>query len=297
MVKQLQQVKGDTYLLRGSPSTLLYIDEQQLYMIDPGHGGKRAKQLRKIARKANKPVTIILTHYHSDHVEILSRNLDFQYKAISSILDRPGIEYTEYRIGMTFGVPLESWKEALMFKAPPVKVDETIKCGENRGPLQTVHLPGHTPGQIGILTPDKVFYAADAVFGEKVLENYLVPYHRNPCQALETLEKLRDLDYEILVPGHGPVVERSQALDLINTNIEALKRFLDTLVEKAGEGRSFQDIVEVILDGKTARSAGEYILVEQSIRGGLICLAGKGLITLDTSSSIPLWKSSNPGSQ
>lgn len=296
MVKQLQQVEGDTYLLRGSPSTLFYEDEQQLYMIDPGHGGKRVKQLRKIARKVNKPVTIILTHYHSDHVEILSRNLDFQYKVVSSILDRPGIEYAEYRIGMTFGVPLESWQEALMFKAPPVKVDETIECGEHIGPLKTVHLPGHTPGQIGILTPDKVFYAADAVFGERVLEKYLVPYHRNPCQALATLEKLRELDYEILVPGHGPVVERSQALDLVNINIEALRDFLDELLDEAAEGKSFQEILETILDGRTARSSGEYILVEQSIRSGLICLAGKGLITLDTSSPIPLWKPSNPGS-
>lgn len=286
----MENLRGATYLLRGSPATVFYVDEDVFYVVDPGHGGKRAKELRRIARSIGKPAVILLTHYHSDHLEVLNHNLDFPYTVVTSELDRAGAEYPEYRTMMTFGVPLEAWREAQLFETHPVRVDKTLRCGESLGPLRTIHLPGHTPGQIGVLTPDGVLHAGDAVFGEKVLENYLVPYHRDPCMALESLERLTAAEFDVLVPGHGPVVERGPAMDLINVNMRIIRGFLDKLLEEAGAGKTYQEILNAVVAGRSVNSSGEYLLVEQSVRGGLACLAGRGLVTLNVRVTPPRWE-------
>lgn len=286
----MKKLKGSTSILRGSPATLIYEDSDTVYIVDPGHGSKRAKQLRKILEKLGKPAVFLITHYHSDHLEALSHNIGVPFKITATYMDSPGIEYPVYRIGMTFGAPLESWEDAMLYKAPALRVDEKIKCGDSVGPLETIHLPGHTPGQIGVLTPDNVLYVADAVFGERVLENYLAPYHRDPCTALESLHRLLDVDFDILVPGHGPVLERAEAEKLIQLNIRVLEDFQAKLFEYSASGSTYQAILEKVMDGRSPESPGLYMLVEQAVRGGLTCLAGRGKLTLDTTVNPPLWK-------
>jgi cyclase len=78
--------------------------------------------------------------------------------------------------------------------------DHTIRC---------LHTPGHTPGQLAVHIPEeRVVFTGDTIF--------------NRCQTwlmtsdidgwLAALERIRTLDFDHLVPGHGPVTDRS-ALD------------------------------------------------------------------------------------
>jgi glyoxylase-like metal-dependent hydrolase (beta-lactamase superfamily II) len=79
--------------------------------------------------------------------------------------------------------------------------DEIEIAGEN---ARVVHLPGHTPGSIGISMPkSRVLFTGDAsatLSGQPVLGHFNI----DPTQARRSFARLSDLDFEIACFGHGP---------------------------------------------------------------------------------------------
>jgi cyclase len=74
----------------------------------------------------------------------------------------------------------------------------SLYCGDVT--LQLFHLPGHSAGGIGVYLPeDKVVFTTDIVFHRK--KSWL--HEATPAQWLESLQKLRELDAAVIVPGHG----------------------------------------------------------------------------------------------
>ena len=253
--RNLIHLSGNTYLLRGSPVTIVYSYKETVYIIDPGHGSKRSKQLRQaLSDLGAERVVAIITHYHSDHLSITGKINPS--KVVSSRQDRLCIEDPRLRILVTFGYPIPPGHPSLPFDAPGVKVTSTVEPGEEiEGILETIPLPGHTPGQIGIATPDSVLYLADSAFGTRVLENYYIPYHLDYDTALRTLYKIRDEyagEYSRVVFGHGPLVSREEALGIIEENISHHEKVKEEILETA-PGRSVEETVIEVLKkaGKT----------------------------------------------
>jgi len=273
----MDKINEKTIHVRGSPSTLIYLGEEA-YLIDPGHGSKRAKTLRKILNKlGNDSAVVILTHYHSDHVNLLAGDKLPVSRIVSSNVDRPGIEYPIYRVGMTFGLPVNEELDLLMYEPRPVTVDEGLEYKDTYyGDLKIYALPGHTPGHIGVLTPDGVFYAGDLVFGDKVLERYPVPYHLEPCISYDSIKKLESL-YEnglvkVLVPGHGPVVKGDAIKNMIGANLESISKFKNKVLELlANKDLTMDDLVGFFIKGREL-SPGLYMLASNSLKGMLTCL-------------------------
>ncbi|MCE4624407.1 MAG: MBL fold metallo-hydrolase [Desulfurococcales archaeon] len=276
------KISGSTYLVKGSPSSIVYVDDEAVYIVDPGHGGGKVKSLNKTIKdlRGDRRVIAVVTHYHSDHLEAIARKPALYDEVIASAQDASGVEDPTLRITATFGYPLPPDTPFLPFRAPPVRVSRVIRPGDSIGPLKTIHLPGHTPGQIGVLTPDGVLYAADAVFGSKVLERYQLPYHLNPCKALETLESLKEVEWEALVPGHGPIMKREEAITTIEANIQAIRRLLDSVVEtlKTRGRLRAAEVTRLLVDPERAGGPGMYMLLEQTVRGVLACLTKDGRV-------------------
>ncbi len=279
-----ERLVGDTFLLRGSPQAVAYLDgDGTLYIIDPGQGSGRVKSLQKLARDlAPKRLVAIVTHFHSDHLEVLARGRPVFDEVHVPEPDAPGVRDPAVRMAMTFGYPLDAGDEEAMglpFRAPGVEYTHTYKPGGRIGPLETIPLPGHTPGHTGVKTPDGVFYAADAIFGPRVLERYLLPYHRDPCMALETISRIEGLDYEVLVPGHGPRQDRGSASELVEANRRAVESLVESVESLLGETpRTPGEILERLAAGRLDPESkpGLVMLLEQTVRGTLACLARRG---------------------
>ncbi|MCE4599424.1 MAG: MBL fold metallo-hydrolase [Desulfurococcales archaeon] len=273
----LDRLVGNTYLMRGSPSTLIYEDSESVYVIDPGHGRKRAKQLSKELVKMGKPLVIFITHYHSDHFSLLAGGR-LKGRIIATNIDAPAIRDPRIRVALTFGLPLSSGDPLLLYEAVGIDVDETIDPQSSLGPLKLVFLPGHTPGQAGVLTPDGVLYAADSLFGDRVLDNYGVPYHFNPCMALDSLKHLLDISGEVnyLVPSHGPVVGGDGIKRLVEVNIGRLEDAWRLVREMLTTSLTISEIA-----GKLASSYGVepspslLLLLETAVRGYISCMRDK----------------------
>lgn len=78
--------------------------------------------------------------------------------------------------------------------------DITIRVGGHT--FECIHTPGHTPGQIAVHVPEeRVAFIGDTIFNGCQTWHYAsdIP------QWIESLDRLKELDVEYFVPGHGPV--------------------------------------------------------------------------------------------
>jgi cyclase len=85
--------------------------------------------------------------------------------------------------------------------------DLTLHVGEHT--IRCLHTPGHTPGQLAVHIPEeRVVFTGDTIFNQ--CQTWLMTSDIDGWLA--ALERIRTLDFDHLVPGHGPVTDRS-ALD------------------------------------------------------------------------------------
>lgn len=89
-----------------------------------------------------------------------------------------------------------------------VPVARDLERGQPADGMAVIHLPGHTPGQVGFLHPDdRAMICGDAVFN---LGGSLSPplslSTPDPEQARSSMRRLGDLDYQHLLPSHGPPI-------------------------------------------------------------------------------------------
>jgi cyclase len=78
--------------------------------------------------------------------------------------------------------------------------DLTLRLGGHT--FHLLYTPGHTPGQIAVYVPEeRVVFTGDTIFSE--CQTWLMS--SNVDQWLSALQRVRELDVDRVVPGHGPV--------------------------------------------------------------------------------------------
>jgi glyoxylase-like metal-dependent hydrolase (beta-lactamase superfamily II) len=101
---------------------------------------------------------------------------------------------------------IASWLPVAPHTPWPVKryIDE----GETVGPLDVLHTPGHTPGHLAFLYRDSLLVAGDAIATWPKFGPGWPGFNLDEEQYRESLERLVDLEPQIVGPGHGdPIVE------------------------------------------------------------------------------------------
>ena len=82
--------------------------------------------------------------------------------------------------------------------------DLTLRVGDHT--FHLLHTPGHTPGQLAVHVPEeRVVFTGDTIFSG--CQTWLMT--SDVDQWLAALERIRTLDVDRIVPGHGPVVTKA----------------------------------------------------------------------------------------
>jgi cyclase len=82
--------------------------------------------------------------------------------------------------------------------------DVTLKVGDRT--FHLLHTPGHTPGQVAVYVPEeRTVFTGDTIFSE--CTTWLMT--SDVDQWIAALDRIRALDIEFVVPGHGPVQPKS----------------------------------------------------------------------------------------
>jgi glyoxylase-like metal-dependent hydrolase (beta-lactamase superfamily II) len=95
-----------------------------------------------------------------------------------------------------------------MPQAEPAAVDGTVEDGDRLellGGATVVHMPGHTPGSIALHFPaERLLICGDVIDRRRGrLEPPLKGFTVDMDQALDSLRRLAELEFDVLCPGHG----------------------------------------------------------------------------------------------
>jgi glyoxylase-like metal-dependent hydrolase (beta-lactamase superfamily II) len=215
-------LQANLFLVRGRDRDLL---------VDTGLG---IGSLRgELADLFGRPTMAVATHRHFDHTgglyefeEVVVHRDDADAVANADgfaslvIEDYPPEELSGYEppASLLTAWPREGYElasYAVTPVAPTRIVDEgdEIDLGDRR--FEVLHLPGHTPGEIGLWEEaTRTLFSGDCVYESGVLLDEL-PESDIPAY-LRSMERLRDVPVRIVHGGHDDSFARDRLLELID---------------------------------------------------------------------------------
>ncbi len=175
----------------------LAVDEEsrETLVVDPGGEAERLRDA--ILSKELRPVALLLTHAHFDHLLALQPLRDcFRLPLLLHREDAPLLSDPDRNLMRRFSGE----------DTPPAPADRLLGEGDTVAfggcSFRILHTPGHTPGSICLLSEDTLL-SGDTLFRESI-GRYDFPGGDYDA-LMRSLERLKALpaDYRVL-PGHGP---------------------------------------------------------------------------------------------
>ncbi len=223
----MQVADGIHRLSKGVCNFYLIEEGGKLVLVDagaPGDWDLLARTVDGLGRKLGDLDAVLITHAHPDHTGFAER--------ARSTADAP-VWVHQADAGEAKGAPagkndgratayllrVEFYRTAFSLlrrgagKIVPIQAVSTFADGETLavpGQPRAVHAPGHTPGSCALfLERQRVLLTGDTLVtwnpltgrpGPQIMPSGL---NRDTQQALASLDALRDVPAEVLLPGHG----------------------------------------------------------------------------------------------
>ncbi|MDR0722527.1 MAG: MBL fold metallo-hydrolase [Treponema sp.] len=191
------------------PGPVPHEQDQPCAVIDPGADPDVI--IARLKRFQLYPKYVLLTHGHFDHVAGipgLVSHFSHTGKALEIAIHHADASYLgpeAYRVHQTAFRAVagnSAYVDALWESIPaPTKL---LTEGDRIGPFTVLHLPGHSPGSIGLYDAEmKLLFSGDTLFKHGMGRTDLPGGDWDGLQ--KSLERLFALDGRIRVyPGHGP---------------------------------------------------------------------------------------------
>ena len=228
------------YTAEGDPNSGVVIGDESVVVIDTTATPAMAQELiGRIREVTDKPIRhVVLSHYHA--VRVLGASAYRSQGCNEIIASRGTYELIVERGAQDMQSEIERFPR--LFQAaesipgltwPTLVFDRQITLFLGKLRVEILHPgPGHTKGDTIVWLPeqrilfsgDLVEYGAAAYTGDAQLEEWP-----------DTLEKLRAMKPEKLVPGRGPALENPQQ---VNAGLDYTKDFVTTLFTSAKEAVS-----------------------------------------------------------
>jgi glyoxylase-like metal-dependent hydrolase (beta-lactamase superfamily II) len=215
-----RRLVDDIYMVEGTFGSNVYIlGGNGLALVDAGFPidlPRIYSGLRDLGARARDLELVIATHYHGDHVGPVAglrrrhgvRAAIHEEDAPFATGERPIERFEVETSRLIFYMAL--WP---LFRYRCFPVDVYLEEGEEldlADGLTVLHTPGHSRGSICLYQSRRgILFSGDLLRNEKgVLEGPPPQFTPAPEAAAASLERLLELDFEVLLPGHGePVLE------------------------------------------------------------------------------------------
>lgn len=289
-MNELNQVGEHTFYMDSFANVGIFEYGGKCCFIDSG--GDRASAERALSLITERGFTlekVFLTHSHADHIG----GAAFLRRKTGCTVYAPGIcaalvEYPALTPVTLFGgYPTEEMRPRVIMSEPC----ECEKLTESALPsgLRYIHIDGHDFEQVAFGTSDGVWFCADGVVGEHILDKYKIAFMHDIEAHLQSLETLKTLDGKLFIPAHDKPCEDIKPL--ADRNIENILFVLEEIKRFCADGITIDALLERIFsEFRIKLYLTQYELIGHTARSCLAYLKKKGEIACVYEGSRLLWK-------
>lgn len=246
-----EEVMNDIFYYTDQIANVIFIgspNDNDWVLVDAGlpYGSKGILKIaEKRFGKGSKPKAIILTHGHFDHVGgLIELVKEWQVPVYAHELEFPYLKGER-----SYPEPDGSVEGGFLAKISPMYPNEPINLGNAVHALpinhevpylnewRWIHTPGHSPGHISLFRErDGVLIVGDAFITVRQDSFYNVllqkPEVNGPPRYLTTewetarasVDALSKLPINIVIPGHGPVMEGEELTEGLSKLVQNFDR-------------------------------------------------------------------------
>jgi cyclase len=237
---KIERVKGDLHLISGEGGNVAaYATAEGVVLVDDMFDRNHADILAQVKTISDQPLRYVInTHQHDDHA-----GGDFKMLPLAEVIAHRNVyanlknlkrPYFEDTPGTPIGLPRVTFSDRLDVHLSGKDV-EAYYFGR-----------GHTSGDIIVYFPEyKAIHTGDLFISGS---RRGVPIYVDAVQGgsllewTRTLERTLQLDFDIVIPGHGPVATKAD-LARFNADIAAMRTRLQSMIKG---GASRDAVVQVV---------------------------------------------------
>nr|WP_294681345.1 MBL fold metallo-hydrolase [uncultured Anaerotignum sp.] len=288
---ELVQVAENTYYINAPSKIGIYrVSDADVWLIDSGNDKDAGRKIQKILDAQGWKLTAILnTHSNADHDggnTLLQNRLGcavYSTPMEAAVVEHPILE-PSFLYG---GYPFKKLRNKFLM-ATPSKCTDIAAAALPEG-MEYFRLPGHFWDMIGVKTPDDVYFMADCVFGENILEKYHISFFYDIAAQLETLDWIETLKGRLFIPAHAEPTEDIKPLAAENRN--KMLEIIQVLLEICREPLHFEWILKRVFERfALTMDASQYVLIGSTIRSYLSYLVDQGKLECYVEDFLLLWK-------
>jgi glyoxylase-like metal-dependent hydrolase (beta-lactamase superfamily II) len=230
-------------------------------IVDTGMNRPECRSVLETALKALNAdparTDFFLTHFHSDHVGLISEMKTPSSRAFLSapdaaVITNPAHWDTMAGVARMNGFPEEALDEALrrhpgrkyLFRGTPefhpLKEGDEVRIGPYG--FRCIETPGHTPGHLCLFEPkSKILFSGDHLL-EEITPNISRWFGQSDAlgEYLESLDKIRAFDIDFVLPGHrAPFRHARKRVDEIKEHHRERNREVLSILE-SGPGTAYE---------------------------------------------------------
>lgn len=192
----------------------LVFDGSAWLLIDIGFD-ETVEEIVELIRQLDFPLsscqTIIATHADVDHIQGLARAKQLLKTSVTG--HRLAVAPLETGDRLRTFAEIEA--QGIQMEMPPVKIDQLIDDGDvvrcGRLELEVWHTPGHTDSQLSFRFGNLLF-SGDNIYRDGCVGAIDAHHGSNLLDFVKSLRRIRASDVEWLLPSHGPIFRKDNAL-------------------------------------------------------------------------------------
>jgi len=226
----------------GNANAGFVLTKEGVIVIDSQMNEDLAREmLAEIRRRSSQSILYVInTHHHGDHT--FANHIFAPTKGIIAhenalkFLEEHGEEHLK-QFKRFFG---QGQAKGIKITLPTITIQDQLTLVYKKTTIEIRHLgPGHTNGDLVVYLPgEKILFSGDLVYSGRL------PWlgDGNTRSWLKTIEKLKALEFQIVVPGHGMIGGRKELnhFESYLTNLRA------AVVTSLLQGHSLKEMKEKI---------------------------------------------------
>lgn len=173
------------------------IGHKQIALIDPGPDEIEHEQAIIKALNGKMLKYILLTHHHLDHSALAPKLAKkFSCKIYAKKPKPINSDFAEIKLE-------EGCDENF---APDIEIDDGMVFSGDSWHLMALYTPGHTSNHVCFaLVEENTLFSGDHIMGWAT--SVVIPPDGNMRDYLNSLEKVKQIGFERILPTHGPAIE------------------------------------------------------------------------------------------